>query len=236
MREYFNRLYTKDSSSFYGEIKEDLAGNKRKFIITANPEAFMCGNNDYEINSMLMDEDVTVVADGIGIVKGASYLNINIPERIPGVDIAAKLLEFGNEYNKSVFFLGSKQEVIDELCKVVKTKHPNLNIVGAVNGYTEDKDAVFEDIKRLSPDIVLVALGVPLQEKLIYKHYKDFSKGIFVGVGGSLDVLSGIKERAPEFFIKHNIEWLYRIMKEPYRIRRFYNNNVKFIIKMRHKG
>ena len=78
-------------------------------------------------------------------------------------------------------------------------------------------------------DIVLVALGMPIQEKLIYKHLNEFDKGIFVGVGGSFDVLSGTKKRAPEFFIQHNLEWLYRITKEPSRLKRFYNNNIKFL-------
>lgn len=86
-----------------------------------------------------------------------------------------------------------------------------------------------------APDIMLVALGIPAQEKLIYKHLNKFKKGIFVGVGGSFDVLSGTKARAPEFFINHNLEWLYRILKEPSRIKRFYNSNVKFIFKVKHE-
>jgi len=88
---------------------------------------------------------------------------------------------------------------------------------------------VFEEIASLKPDVCLVALGIPVQEKLIYKHLDKFEKGIFVGVGGSFDVISGTKKRAPEFFIKCNLEWLYRIAKEPKRLKRFYNSNVKFI-------
>lgn len=235
MTEYFNRLYNKDSSCFYEELKENLDNNSKKFIITANPEAFMFGEIDSEMNSMLIDEAVTVVADGIGIVKGASMINIEIPERIPGVEIAQKLMEMGDLLHKSIYFFGAKPEVVEKLCELVKSSYPNLTISGSTHGYVEDKDEVFEEIKKLSPDIVLVALGIPTQEKLIYKHYKDFRKGIFVGVGGSFDVLSGSKARAPQFFINHNIEWLYRIMREPKRIKRFYNNNVKFLLKMRNK-
>ena len=73
---------------------------------------------------------------------------------------------------------------------------------------------------------------MPQQEKLIYKNLKDFEKGIFVGVGGSFDVLSGMKQRAPHFFVKHNFEWLYRITKEPYRLKRFYKSNIKFIFRV----
>ena len=108
-----------------------------------------------------------------------------------------------------------------------------MKIAGYQDGYVQDKDAVFEEIVTLKPDAVLVALGIPAQEILIHKYYNRFDKGIFVGVGGSFDVLSGTKKRAPEIFIKLNLEWLYRIAKEPQRFKRFYDSNVRFIGKIR---
>ena len=98
-----------------------------------------------------------------------------------------------------------------------------------MDGYVEDKDAVFEKIVEASPDVCLVALGIPEQEKLIAKHIGKVQKGIYMGVGGTFDVMSGKKRRAPKLFIKLNLEWLYRLMKEPRRIKRFWNNNVKFV-------
>lgn len=233
MKEYFNRLYNGNAESFFSILKNALANNEKKFVVTANPEAFMFGRKDNEVNTLLMDEKTAIVADGIGIIKGADMVGINLPERIPGVDIAQKLFEYGNELSASVYLFGSKQEVIDAMLGVLKEKYPNLRIAGAENGYVSDKDATFENIKKAAPDIVLVALGMPAQEKLIYKHLDGFEKGIFVGVGGSFDVLSGTKKRAPQFFINHNIEWLYRIAKEPKRIKRFVNNNVKFFIDLK---
>lgn len=233
MRKYFEKLYNKTEKEFYSVLKDNLQKDNKMFIVTANPEAFTFGEQDETIDALLMDDETTVVADGIGIVKGAGMLGIDIPERIPGVGIAEQLFVLGNELNKSIFLLGAKQEVIDALCNVLAKKYPNLQIKGAVNGYVNDKDAIFEDIKKIEPDIVLVALGIPHQEKLIYKHLKDFHKGIFVGVGGSFDVLSGTKARAPKFFINHNLEWLYRIVREPKRIKRFYEGNVKFIFKIK---
>ena len=117
--------------------------------------------------------------------------------------------------------------------KVLKEKYPNLVLAGATNGYEKDKDKVFDKIAKTKPDIILVALGIPLQEKLIYKHLNEFDKGIFVGVGGSFDVISGHKKRAPKIFIKLNLEWLYRILKEPKRLKRFYDSNVKFLFKVK---
>ena len=220
-------------TEFYNEIETDLKDEKRKFIVTANPETFMIGERDPEMEKLLLDNDTILVPDGIGIVKAAQMLHYSISERIAGIDIANKLLEYGHQQKKEVYLFGAKPEVIKDLVKVIREKYPNLNIAGTDNGYVNDKDAVFEKMKKLQPDIILVALGIPVQEKLIYKHLKDFNKGIFVGVGGSFDVISGHKKRAPQIFINLKLEWLYRIITEPQRLKRFYESNVKFIFKIR---
>ena len=122
----------------------------------------------------------------------------------------------------------------DELTvKNINKEYPKVNILGYSDGYVDNKDDIFKRIKNISPDIVLVALGVPKQELLIAKHYDSFSKGIFVGVGGTFDVISGTKKRAPQIIQKLNIEWLYRIIGNKERIKRFYDSNVKFIFKLR---
>lgn len=233
MKKYFNKLYMDGETEFYNEIETDLKDEKRKFIVTANPETFMIGERDPEMEKLLLDNDTTLVPDGIGIVKAAQMLHYSISERIAGIDIANKLLEYGHQQKKEVYLFGAKPEVIKDLVKVIREKYPSLNIAGTDNGYVNDKDAVFEKMKKLQPDIILVALGIPVQEKLIYKHLKDFNKGIFVGVGGSFDVISGHKKRAPQIFINLKLEWLYRIITEPQRLKRFYESNVKFIFKIR---
>ena len=233
MNELFDKLYSKSEESFYKILNKNLKSNKKMFVVTANPETFMMSENDEEMRKLLLDKDTILVPDGIGIVKVARMINYNVTERIAGIDIANKLLELGNKENKSIYLFGSKQEVIDSMKEVLKEKYPNLELVGASNGYEKDKDKVFEKIAKVKPDIVLVALGIPLQEKLIYKHLNKFDKGIFVGVGGSFDVISGHKKRAPKIFIKLNLEWLYRILKEPKRLKRFYDSNVKFLFKVK---
>lgn len=233
MKKLFDKLYSKDANSFYNILKNNLKKEKKMFIVTANPETFMKSETDEELNTLLNDKDTILVPDGIGIVKAARMINYDVKERIAGIDIANKLLEYGNELNKSIYLFGSKQEVIDSMKKVLEDKYPNLKIVGATNGYEKDKDKVFDKIVKSKPDIVLVALGIPLQEKLIYKHLNKFDKGVFVGVGGSFDVISGHKKRAPKIFIKLNLEWLYRILKEPKRLKRFYDSNVKFLFKIK---
>ena len=233
MKELFDKLYSKSEESFYKMLNKNLKSNKKMFIVTANPETFMMSENDEEMKKLLLDRDTILVPDGIGIVKAARMINYDVKERITGIDIANKLLELGDKQKKTIYLFGSKQEVIDSMKNVIKEKYSNLTVVGATNGYEKDKDKVFEKIAKQKPDIVLVALGIPAQEKLIYKHLDKFDKGIFVGVGGSFDVISGHKKRAPKIFIKLNLEWLYRIIKEPKRLKRFYDSNVKFLFRVK---
>lgn len=233
MKELFKKLYNKDVASFNKILKKNLKENKKTFIVTANPETFMKSVEDEELNTLLHDKETILVPDGIGIVKAARNIKYNIEERITGIDIANKLLEYGDNLKKTIYLFGSTEEVITDMDKVLKEKYPDLKLIGKTNGYVSDKDKVFNSIAKLEPDIVLVALGIPAQEKLIYKHLNKFNKGIFVGVGGSFDVISGHKKRAPQIFIKLNLEWLYRIIKEPKRIKRFYDSNVKFLFKVK---
>lgn len=233
MIEFFKRLYKYNQETFLTELYNALEERKKMMVVTANPETMMIGVQDQEFKELLMDNVTTIVADGIGVVKAANYININIPERIPGVLLAEKLLEYGNDLKRSIYLLGAKEEVILEMKQLILSNYPHLTYLGGMNGYVKDKDEAFNEIAKSKPDIVLVALGIPSQEKLIFKHINQFDHGIFVGVGGSFDVISGLKKRAPSIFIKLNLEWLYRITKEPSRMKRFYHSNIKFMKEVR---
>ncbi len=234
MINYIKKTYRGNKESFFKILENNLVNNKKMFIVTANPETFMKADSISEFDKALMKTDTTIVPDGIGVVKAANYIGINeINERITGVDISYKLLELANKYSKSIYLLGASKDVIELTVKNINREYPKANILGYSDGYVDDKDYVFKTIKNISPDIILVALGVPKQELLIAKHYDSFSKGIFVGVGGTFDVISGTKKRAPQIIQKLNIEWLYRIIGNKERIKRFYDSNVKFIFKLR---
>ena len=233
MKKFLEKLYKKDKKSFFEILKKDLKNKNKKFIVTVNPETLMIAEKDLELKEILEDDSVSFVPDGIGVVKAAKMIGVDVKERIPGIEIAEKLFEFANESKKSLYLFGAKQEVLNNLKEKIEKNYSNIKLFGMTNGYVENNEEEFQKIIKKEPDIVLVALGIPAQEKLIYKYFKDFKKGIFVGVGGSFDVLSGTKKRAPQIFIKTNTEWLYRILKEPKRIKRFWDNNVKFIFKIR---
>ena len=233
MKKYFDKIYRNDFKTFIKELEQNIINGQKRFVITANPETLMIGTDNEKFDEILKSDNTVIVPDGIGVVKAANMLDIPLKERITGVEIVQELFRILNETGKGIYLLGAKREVVEKLVERLHNEYPNLKVLGYQDGYVKDKDAVFDEIVELKPDVVLVALGIPAQEILIDKHYDRFEKGIFVGVGGSFDVLSGTKKRAPEIFIKLNLEWLYRIAKEPQRFKRFYDSNVRFIGKIR---
>ena len=232
MKKYFEKTYQKGFQAFIAELKKNLENGDKKFVITANPETFMIGEKTAQFKKVLEDDHAQIVPDGIGVVKAAQVLGYPVRERVTGVEICQELLVMANEMKKSLYLFGAHPTVIETLVKRIKADYPGIVLLGYTDGYVKDKQGVFDEIVEKSPDIILVALGIPQQELLLYNNYDRFEKGIMIGVGGSFDVLSGTKKRAPEFFVKCNLEWLYRITKEPKRIKRFVVSNVKFVFKV----
>ncbi len=232
MQEYLKKLYSKSKNEYFDELDKDLKNKNKRFIITVNPETLMMSEKDKELKNIL-DGNYSFVPDGIAVVKVARKINISIPERITGIDITEHLLNVANTNKYSMYLFGAKEEVIQALVEKIKKEYKNIKLLGFSNGYVDDKDKIMEDIIKLNPDICMVALGIPNQEKLIYKYFDKAKKGIYIGVGGSFDVLSGAKMRAPKIFIKLNLEWFYRIITEPKRLKRFWNSNVKFMFKIK---
>lgn len=233
MKDYFDNLYKGTSDSFYEMLYDRLKNDKKTFVVTANPESYMISNRDLVMSEIMVHPKYTVVADGIGVIKACEKLGVSDVFKIPGVDIASNLLDYGNELHKTIYLFGSKKIVVKMMVDKIGKEYPSLEIVGYSDGYVENKDKVFKDIIEKQPDIVLVALGIPMQEKLIGKYFSQAKKGIYIGVGGSFDVISGYKKRAPKIFQKMNLEWLYRIVTEPSRLKRFYHNNIKFFLEIR---
>lgn len=232
MKKYLERIYGKSKNEYCTLLSSYLRTEEKRFVITVNPEILMSAENDDTIDSLLTDSITDLVPDGIAVVKACSDLGIPVTEKIAGVELAEWLIEELDRQGGSLYLFGASSDVVSALAEKIKSEYPNVRLSGFSDGYVKDKDGVFSEIVRLSPDVCMVALGVPMQEKLIYKHLPNAEKGIFIGVGGSFDVLSGAKKRAPDFFVRHRLEWLYRIAKEPKRIKRFYQSNVKFVLKI----
>ena len=230
--EYLKRVYGGTAEDYFERAERAMLEGRRLFTVTANPEIIMHAEKDQRVRELLLSPQAEVIPDGLSVVKAMGALGLAAKERITGVDLAAHLLKAAGENGRSVYLLGAKEEVVSALAKKLGDEYPNIT-VNYHNGYDGDKDEIFDQIAGLAPDLVLVGLGVPAQELLIYRHLPKFTKGVLVGVGGSFDVLSGSKRRAPAVFVKTNTEWLYRIAREPQRLSRFWNNNVKFLREVR---
>lgn len=228
MIEYIKKTYSGSAEEFHARITGALEREEKTFVVTANPETYMVARSDPDFHLVLTDPGTVIVPDGIGALKAMNSLGMETHGRVTGVELSEHLLKEASRLKKSVYLFGAKPEVNDRLAEIVAEKYPDAVIAGRCDGYVSDRDAVFAKIAALRPDVVLVALGIPTQEIIIHKHLGMFDKGVFVGVGGSFDVLSGMKKRAPKLFVKLNLEWLYRIVCEPKRLKRFYQSNVKF--------
>lgn len=171
-------------------------------------------------------------ADGASVVLASRFLNKPLPERVAGIDLMQSLVKLSAERGHSVYLLGAKQEVVKKTAAVLRKKHPTLNLVGFRNGYFQEKDwpEISRDLKEKQPDFVFVGITSPLKEYLIEYLQNQGHTSVFMGVGGSFDVISGNIPRAPLWMQKANLEWLFRVIQEPRRLfKRYFIGNLVFI-------
>lgn len=201
-------------------VTERVEKEEKTFIVTANPEIVMHTKQDPDYKKIVQSADY-VVADGVGILLAGKWLNKPIVERVAGFDLMMELLTFANSTGKKVYLLGGREETNEKAASAIKRDFPHLHLVGNHHGYFDWADhTIRKEIQALEPDFVFVALGYPKQEQWIEENLPSFSKGVFMGVGGSVDVLAGEVKRAPEVWRNLKLEWLYRLLKQPSRWRR----------------
>ena len=194
-----------------------------------NSETCMYAMKDEIYQNIVMNDEVLLVPDSISISYALKKIFGRKIKRYPGIEVLSYTLEKLNEKCGTIYLFGATKKVNKDMVHVIKKEYKNIKVVGSCDGYVDNYETVKDEIVSLKPDLTVVALGVPTQELFINDIYKRLNKGMFIGVGGSLDVLSGNKKRAPLFMRRVNLEWLYRIAKDPKRIRRFYDNNIKFV-------
>ena len=201
-------------------VYPDLANGSKNFIVTANPE-FVIETRDHPDFKKVVQSADYVLADGVGIVNAAMLMGRPLPERVSGIDVMYRMLEHAAKNGYSVFFLGASEDSNKKAVANAEKLYPGLKVAGRHDGYFDPDDTEIADmVVESDPDIVFVALGMQRQEKWIADNIDRFDKGVFMGVGGSFDVLSGKAQRAPKFWIRLQLEWLYRLIQEPKRIKR----------------
>lgn len=194
-------------------VKGFLSGERRGNVIyTPNSEIIMAAKEDDEFKDILNSADM-VVPDGIGVVKASEILGHPMKERVGGFDLTSNIMPYLDTEKKSLFILGGKPGVAETAAENLKKEYPGIEIAGTNDGYFTEDGPIVDKVAKSSPDYLMVCLGAPKQEKWIAKYKDKLFAKVIIGAGGSADVFAGTMNRAPEFFIKHNLEWLYRIVK-----------------------
>lgn len=199
------------------DIYNDYKNNRQSIILSVNPEIILNNyKNDEYIN--LINNQKYQIPDGIGIIYASKFNGGHIKKRITGIDLMNEICMNSINYNSKIFLYGSKPGVAQKAKEQLKNKYPGINIVGACDGYVTEENAIKKILKE-DPDILFVGLGSPKQEKFIINNKEKLKNiKILMPVGGSFDVISNNLKRAPNWMIKMNIEWLYRLIKQPKRI------------------
>jgi len=220
-------------SEVLDKIREFLASKNQHYLVTVNPEFIMAARHDDEFRNILNKADLSV-ADGMGIKFAAKRFGQKLEQRITGVDLMWEIIKIAEQENKSVFLLGAKKGVAERTAYRIIEKCPNIKIVGAESGYRswhrKLKDHKLVDIINYrQPDILLVAFGQVKQEKWVYYNLPKMpSVKLAMGVGGSFDYISGKVKRAPKWLRSLGLEWLYRLIRQPWRLPRIITAVIKF--------
>lgn len=202
-------------------IRSGVESGRFLQVVTANPVMVFATRKDPAL-ARVFSRAGLVVADSAGMVLLARLKGLPVKERVAGIDLAMELARLAAEKGWPIFLVGGKPGVAEEAAGRLQALHPGLAISGARNGYfsvDEEKD-VLGEIRDKRPRIVLVGLTAGLQEKWIALHAEVFAGMCVLGLGGSLDVISGRLRRAPVWMRGMGLEWLFRLVQEPWRWRR----------------
>ncbi len=204
---------------FAQEARRMLEHGQRGYVVTPNAEIAYEAAKDKSFRDLL-NGAALVLPDGAGVVLGAKILGTPVKEKVAGIEFGQEVCRVVAELGGRMFLLGSKPGIAQRAGEVLTAKFPGLTICGTADGYFKDEKAVVEQIREARADVVLVCLGAPKQEKFMQDHLEELGATLLLGLGGSLDGYAGVAQRAPKWMIDVNLEWLYRLMKEPKRLGR----------------
>ncbi|MGM9639683.1 MAG: WecB/TagA/CpsF family glycosyltransferase [Butyricicoccaceae bacterium] len=188
-------------------------------VVTPNAEIGLdCLKND-ELRRLVNDSEL-VLPDGIGVIYASRILRRPIGRKVAGCEFAEALADRMQNTGRRLFLFGGKPGVAEQAAAKLQEKYPGLLIAGTCNGYFSDEAPVIDAINQAHADALYVCLGCPKQEYFMARNREALNVSLMAGLGGTLDVLSGNTKRAPKIFIKLGLEWLYRLLSDPKRIRR----------------
>jgi N-acetylglucosaminyldiphosphoundecaprenol N-acetyl-beta-D-mannosaminyltransferase len=220
-----------DADQVLSRIEELVAQPGAHYMAVVNAAKMVAARQDEVLRGILDGADI-VTADGMSVVWASRLLGKPLVERVTGIDMLARLVEWAARRQLSVFFLGAKEEAVAAAVDHFQSAHPTLKVAGYRNGYFADADSqsITESIRLSRADLLFVGMGSPAQEKWIAANVAAAGVRFAMGVGGSFDHVCGRVSRAPLWMQRAGLEWLHRLAREPRRMwRRYLIGNTKFI-------
>lgn len=216
-----NQVHNVSMNQAVDYIVEGLIHSGPHQIVTFNAEMAMLAESNAEFKRVASKASL-VVPDGAGIILAGKLQGQPLKEKVPGIELMENLIRTASQKDLRIYFLGGAPGVAMKAKEILQKRYPTVQIVGVRDGYfkADEEKEIVEEIKNLKPHFLFVALGVPRQEFWIRDNKEKLGVPIMMGVGGSFDVISGTKKRAPKLMQKLWLEWLYRLYQEPHRIGR----------------
>ncbi|PBB04873.1 MULTISPECIES: WecB/TagA/CpsF family glycosyltransferase [Salimicrobium] len=201
------------------EISRNIDSGEQSTIVAVNPEKVMEACKDEKVRE-LINSSTLQIPDGIGIVWASKWRGGQIRERVTGIDLMSYLLHFAEQKKLRVFLYGAEEDSVSKARDNIEKHYPDITVAGYENGFDGNEDEVVQRIQDCQADVLFVALGSPKQELWIRRHKEKLGVKVFQGVGGSFDVWAGKEKKAPKLYRNLNVEWLYRLISDPKRIKR----------------
>lgn len=200
-------------------IDRFIASRQPHYIVTADASMVVTARHDPALRAIIEEADL-VTPDGFGILWASRLLRTPVPSKVSGVDLSSELCRLSASKGYRIFFFGAGPGVAEEAARKMRARFPGAQIVGTRDGFftAAQEPEIVAQIQAVKPDIILVALGIPKQEKWIARHKAALGASVLIGVGGSFDVFSGRVNRASPWMQQHGLEWLYRLYKNPRKI------------------
>ncbi len=196
-----------------------IAEGETFYCVTPNSEIVYEAMHNEELMQLLNDAAL-VLPDGAGVVLASKILKTPLKQKVAGVDFADGLMGRMEKSGLRLFLLGSKPGVAELAAEKMLEKHPSLQICGMADGYFKDDAEAISKVNAANADVLFVCLGAPKQEIFMQAHREELNVRMMIGLGGSLDAFAGTMKRAPKWMIRMNLEWFYRLLKDPKRIGR----------------
>jgi N-acetylglucosaminyldiphosphoundecaprenol N-acetyl-beta-D-mannosaminyltransferase len=194
---------------------EFIRGDQPRLVVTPNAEIAYAAAHDPELTTILNEADLAI-PDGVGVVIASHILGDPVPEKVTGVELSTNVVAALSRQGRGrIFLLGAEPGVADEAARRLVERYPGIEVAGTQHGFfkPEDEPGMIARIREARVDCLFVGMGAPRQERWLYRHLAELNAKVSFGVGGTLNVWAGRVSRGPEWMIRANLEWLYRIVK-----------------------